>query len=206
MIKNIVSDFGNVLAEFNPYELVKNYSVNLDRVETIATTIFISDNWLKWDRDLITKEKISKDAKRILKPEESKVVDEILNTWWEYMKFNEKILNFYKHEKETGKKIFILSNYSPDYLELKWDNQFRKIFDGEVISYKYKVGKPDHEIYKILLEKYNLKAEECIFIDDLERNLNAARRLGFKTIRYHIKEKSIEQLIKEYREIVDKKI
>ena len=42
--------------------------------------------------------------------------------------------------------------------------------------------KPDQEIYKILLDRYGLKAEECVFIDDTEENVRSAEKLGFKGI------------------------
>ena len=44
------------------------------------------------------------------------------------------------------------------------------------------VRKPDPDIYKMCLEKMRLNAEECVFIDDMERNLIPAKGLGMKTI------------------------
>ena len=41
--------------------------------------------------------------------------------------------------------------------------------------------KPDSEIYIRLLEKFGLKAEECLFIDDMEANTETAQELGWKT-------------------------
>jgi len=40
--------------------------------------------------------------------------------------------------------------------------------------------KPDPEIYKTLLRRYSLKAEECVFIDDTEENVISAEKLGLK--------------------------
>ena len=42
--------------------------------------------------------------------------------------------------------------------------------------------KPDPEIYKILLRRYNLKAEECVFIDDTEENVVSAQKIGLNGI------------------------
>ena len=42
--------------------------------------------------------------------------------------------------------------------------------------------KPDPEIYKTLLRRYNLKAEECVFIDDTEENVISAEKLELKGI------------------------
>ncbi|MCR4565154.1 MAG: HAD-IA family hydrolase, partial [Bacteroidales bacterium] len=46
------------------------------------------------------------------------------------------------------------------------------------------VKKPDPAFFKILLERFHLKAEECVFIDDNEKNVEGARALGFTGIRF----------------------
>ena len=64
--------------------------------------------------------------------------------------------------------------------------------EGIVVSGTEKMVKPDARIYKLLLTRYGLKANESIFIDDNQENINAANKLGFKTI--HINEKvSLEE-------------
>ena len=52
-----------------------------------------------------------------------------------------------------------------------------------VISGREKCIKPDDKIYRILLERYNLKPEESVFIDDSIPNLKGAERQGIHT--YH---------------------
>ncbi|MBK7132149.1 MAG: HAD-IA family hydrolase [Bacteroidales bacterium] len=62
--------------------------------------------------------------------------------------------------------------------EVKTGYYFFKYFDGGVISAEAKASKPDLKIYNILLEKYNLVPNECLFIDDLEVNVRAAEAAG----------------------------
>ena len=59
---------------------------------------------------------------------------------------------------------------------------FLSEMDGGIFSYLVGAIKPEPEIYQILIDKYRLVPEECIFIDDREANLAAARKLGFQTI------------------------
>ena len=54
-------------------------------------------------------------------------------------------------------------------------------FDAYVLSYQAGVIKPDPEIYKLALEAAQAQAEECVFIDDLENNIAAAKALGIRT-------------------------
>ncbi len=64
--------------------------------------------------------------------------------------------------------------------EIKTGYYFFKYFDGGIISSEAKFSKPDSRIYEILLEKYSLIPEECLYIDDLEINVKAAEVAGMK--------------------------
>ncbi|MNY59541.1 D-glucose-1-phosphatase [compost metagenome] len=57
-------------------------------------------------------------------------------------------------------------------------------FDGIVVSGEEGFIKPDEKLYKILLQKYNLLATECIFIDDNIENVKASVKLGFAAIHF----------------------
>lgn len=81
--------------------------------------------------------------------------------------------------KAKGYRVYLLSNYSKDYFELHRKSKFTfvDLADGMVISGFEKINKPEPEIYKILLNRYSLIPEECIFMDDREVNVEAAKKL-----------------------------
>jgi putative hydrolase of the HAD superfamily len=56
--------------------------------------------------------------------------------------------------------------------------------DGELISAEVCFLKPDPRIFKALLKKYSLAAEECFFVDDMSANVEAALYLGFSGMVY----------------------
>ena len=66
--------------------------------------------------------------------------------------------------------------------------------DGGILSYLDKVIKPEKEIYDLLLSRYELKAEECVFLDDTLKNVEAARKYGFYGICFKTKEQAEEEL------------
>jgi epoxide hydrolase-like predicted phosphatase len=70
-------------------------------------------------------------------------------------------------------------------------------FDCLVLSHEVGILKPDERIYKITLDKLNLKDQDCLFVDDLKENLKPAREMGMETILF----KSTEQLKKEFNKI-----
>jgi putative hydrolase of the HAD superfamily len=59
---------------------------------------------------------------------------------------------------------------------------FLSYMDGGLLSCDYQVIKPDPAFYQILIDKYDLVPSECVFLDDLEANLETAQKLGIHTI------------------------
>ena len=100
------------------------------------------------------------------------------------------------HElKEKGYHIYLLSNYSSDLFHKHTKGaSFLDDIDGMVVSYQVHVKKPEPEIYHCLLEKYGLKAEECIFFDDRAANTEAAEKLGIRSVTITSKEVLLEQM------------
>ena len=93
----------------------------------------------------------------------------------------------------------MLSNYGKTSFEAARDNgrlSFLPVVDGGGISYEVQIVKPEPAIYRKLLEKYNLSAEECVFLDDKAENIEAAKALGFHGIVVESYEQASEALIK----------
>ena len=94
----------------------------------------------------------------------------------------EQALELVRRLKNHGYCVYYLSNIPQDVLDLLRDRGVLDGFDGGVASCEVHVNKPDPKIYKALLDKYSLKAEECVFIDDRLENVQAAFALGFAGI------------------------
>jgi len=86
-------------------------------------------------------------------------------------------IQFIKQLKIAGYKMYILSNWDRDSFALlkQQHSDFFDLFDGCVVSGFEGCIKPDGAIYRILLERYNILPEQCIFIDDQEENTIAAQ-------------------------------
>jgi 2-haloacid dehalogenase len=85
----------------------------------------------------------------------------------------------------TDYQLFGLTNWSEETFPYALENyDFFKLFNGKiVVSGTEKLIKPDPKIWHILLERYNLKANESVFIDDNPKNIEMANSLGFTTIK-----------------------
>lgn len=104
-------------------------------------------------------------------------------------------VDIFKQLKESGRyKIYALTNWSAETFPIALERyEFLHWFDGIVVSGAEKTRKPAPEFYQLLLDRYHVKADEALFIDDNYRNILAAEKLGIKSIHFT----SAEELNKE---------
>ena len=84
--------------------------------------------------------------------------------------------------KKTGAKLYVLSNvsigFANTYKDVPWIRELFSHFDGIILSGTIGLAKPGKEVFEHLLAKFDLNAEECLFIDDSAKNIEAAKALG----------------------------
>lgn len=180
MIRNIVFDLGNVLISFRPAEYLEKQNYPAKIRNTILTDIFGSGEWLLLDNGNISlEEAIDSIAKKSsLKREE---IAFIFNKRTEIMFPLENNIRLLPGLKKQGFKLYYLSNFPLDIFdEIKNGYFFFKYFDGGLISAEVNCSKPDVWIFKVFLEKYNLKPEECCYIDDIIINVKTALTTGMQ--------------------------
>ena len=88
------------------------------------------------------------------------------------------------HElKERGYQLLFLSNYSHHMMDRNPEClDFLPLMDGGIFSCDVKLIKPNPEIFKLLIEQYNLTPSKCVFLDDKSENVNTAISLDFNGI------------------------
>lgn len=182
MIKNIIFDLGNVLISFRPSEYFdkNNYPENIK--SKILADIFASKEWFMLDEgEITTQEAINSIAqKSSLNKEE---IAHIFNLRTDIIFPIDSNVKLLPELKKRGFRLYYLSNFPLDIFdEVKNGYFFFRYFEGGLISAEAKSSKPKIRIYEILLEKYLLKAKECLFIDDIEINVKTAESLGMKGI------------------------
>jgi len=92
-------------------------------------------------------------------------------------------------------KIIAITNHAKEWFEDEIKNfKVDTYFDYIVTSYEAGIAKPDPRIYKMALDKCDLMPDECIFIDNMDRNTIAAEKLGIKSIVFESAAKLKKQL------------
>jgi putative hydrolase of the HAD superfamily len=108
---------------------------------------------------------------------------------------NEALIAHLRALRAGGLRLAMLTNNVREWeplwrAKLPVDELFETVVDSAFVGLR----KPDPAIYAIVLERLGLPAEACVFVDDLERNVEAARALGFATVHFHDTEQAIADL------------
>ncbi len=196
MFQNLIFDIGGVLFTWDPEKFVRIILGEQADITYFSDIIFKSKEWKELDRGSYSIEHLKNlYYKRypLIKNEINLLLDNVIDL---LEPINENIALLSKL-KTNGYKLYIISNYVKEAIEEKMKaHDFFKLFEGMVISSYVKTVKPEEKIYKLLLEKYSLKAEECLFIDDSISNTTTAEKLDITSITYTSHQELINQLVK----------
>ncbi len=182
MIKNIVFDISNVLAPFRFKEYLAEKGFDGAMIKRIIKASAMTPYWTEFEKGKLTQE----EAMNAFIGTDPDIADELHKAY----DLCSGIMGRYDYTegwidalKEAGYKLYCITNFTPAGYEQCYDCiSFIERFDGCVFSFREGVVKPDPAIYTILLDRYGLKAEECVFIDDTEENVRSAEELGLKGI------------------------
>ncbi|WNH11689.1 HAD family hydrolase [Thalassobellus suaedae] len=185
MIKTIIFDFGNVFINLD-IEGATNKMLEALNIEVFSEEMIAFNSF--YEQGLIsTNEFIDFYSENF--PMLSK--EELIDLWNFMLKdFPEHRLDFLKTLKASNKyKLVLLSNTNE--LHINWVkenvpfyNEFKNCFNAFYLSQEIQLRKPNKDIFEFVLDENNLKADECLFIDDNQNNIDTANTIKIKT--WHI--------------------
>lgn len=182
MIKNYIFDFGNVLGQFYPDKLTAPYVDDEETIKLFCEVVFDRLYWDKLDDGSITDDEVRAGIRSRVPEELGDLACKVYDSWVATMIPVENMQELISDIKKTDKKIYLLSNisegFADTYNEVEWLSNLLGQFDGLVFSGPIKMKKPNKEIFEYFLSKFGLKPEECLFIDDVQKNLDGAAEAG----------------------------
>lgn len=193
MINTVIFDLGNVLAEYDWETYLDRFGYDQTAYNAVADAIFLNEDWVNGDAGLIAasdwEDQFIENA-----PEYEKEIREVYASLGECIRRFDYTDDWIADLRRKGMKIYYLSNYSEGLYEKTKDQlSFIETFDGGIFSYKEKCIKPDFEIYRRLLKRYDIKPEQAVFYDDRKENVEAAEKLGIRGVLF-TRERVMEEI------------
>lgn len=192
MIKNMVFDIGNVLMDFDWMGYMHSiYGDDNALIGSINRAIWKPGYWQAMDMGEMDGATATEKAIQQC-PELEMDIRKTLENAGSAMHRVDYAIPWIKEIRRMGKSVFYLSNYSVFAMDANRSVlDFLPYMDGGIFSCHVKMAKPDHNIYRCLVERYSLKPEECLFADDMPANIKAAEECGFQAILFEGYEKPI---------------
>ena len=201
MYKNYIFDFGQVIVRFDTAYMTSLYIKDKEIQQKAESVIFDRLYWDKLDAGTISDQEVKTEIKRRLPKSIAESACEVYDNWYRNLPFIDEMIDIIKKIKEKGGKLFLLSNisigFAENYKNVTELKELFDLFDGLVFSGPIGIVKPNAEIFKHLLQKYDLKAEECIFIDDNKNNISGAQIVGMTGYLFDGDAKALSQKIFE---------
>lgn len=186
VINTIIFDLGGVLIDWNPnYVFHDQYFDSIEKRKYFFENICTSD----WNENQDAGYPIAKatEERVALFPEWEKAIRDYYGRWTEMLggPIQESVDIFKQLKQNPELKFYALTNWSAETFPIALDRfDFLQWFDGRVVSGEEKMRKPFPEFYQLLLNRYNVKPVDALFIDDNLRNVKAAEAMGIKGIYY----------------------
>ena len=184
-INTIIFDLGNVLVDWSPMHVYRNYFDSDEKMKYFFENICTSD----WNEKQDEGRSIVEATEELIEefPDWEQPIRDYYGRWTEMLKGPiPESVEILRQLKDSGKyKLYALTNWQAGLFDIALVRyNFLHWFDGRVVSGEEKMRKPFPEFYQRLLDRYHVKPSEALFIDDSLRNVKAAETLGIDSIHF----------------------
>lgn len=186
MLKNIVFDMGMVLLVWNPLQSCLRHCDTQERAQKLNELIFTCPDWPKYmDTGAMHEDEYLNYVLSKADEADKPYIRKILSDYWldalypvaGMEQLVEELLN-------EGYRIYLLSNVGYRFHDYGYKIRHMPRFSGVLLSSEQKMIKPSPKIFERLCELYQLNPQECLFVDDVEANVNGARAIGMQGVRF----------------------
>ena len=180
----VIFDFGGVLIDWNPRYLYRKLFDDEAAMEAFLGTI-CTPEWNALQDGGRPKEAAIADRTALF-PQHASLIEAYFSRFAEMMQgAHEGTVAVLDELRRRGVPLYGLTNWSADtYPEATARFDFLQWFDGIVVSGQEQMRKPDAAIFRLLLERFDIRPDDAVFIDDTSDNVEAAAALGLHALRF----------------------
>ena len=196
LINTIVFDVGNVIVRYVPQDVLDGTLPNSSYQELIKDHFLLTPIWDELDRGSITLDDAFQKVEPLI-PDHPNLYSEMATLVDQFVYYLPLITDTKRIMKylRSHYPIYLLSNFqSVPFSKLRELFPFLYEVNGCVVSAHIKMMKPDAEIYEYFLNKFSLNAENCLFIDDRQENIEGCKSIGMDGIVFESPDQLIEEL------------
>lgn len=193
MIKTIFFDIGGVLIDIHPERTYQYLSDSADVEVNMVKESFPWDAHDQYERGIMNNEDWFITYKESLPQPCCLKRSDFWNAWKLLLGEEKNTVNILEALNKQY-SIWLLSNTNPKHIQDEIEKRylFPSLVNGAVYSFDVGVRKPEKEIYEIAMQRANANPQECLFIDDLLENIQAAKQIGIEGIHF-ISSKQLKQ-------------
>ena len=179
---NLIFDLGGVVVRWDPAAIIASVFDDEELQARVRNGVFAHADWLELDRGTLDREEAIRRAAQRTGMAESEIRRLLLAVPPSLVPIPETVDLLYRL-KAKSYPLYCLSNMHVASIEhLEREQEFFEVFTGKVISCRLKLCKPEPAIYEQALKVNGLEANDTVFIDDVDVNIEAAAKIGLHTI------------------------
>ncbi len=196
-VSTIIFDIGNVLLDWNPRYLYSKIFAREEEMEWFLDHVCTQDWVRELDRGKPIAEAVAEQTRRF--PDYAPQIRAFDARWQETLNGAiEGSVRLLEILHEQGAPLYALTNFSAEkFHDTRPRYDFFERFRGVLVSGEERLIKPDPAIFRLMLERFDLKAADCLFIDDNPDNVLAAQRLGITAVRFE-NPSQLEKALRDY--------
>jgi putative hydrolase of the HAD superfamily len=179
-ISNLVLDMGNVLLGWTPRDFALRAADSAADADLLYCALFDSPDWALHDMGQVDEDTLLRRAQERLPARLHRQLEYLIDSWPAWMPPVPGTDEITRRAKQAGYQLYLLSNAGVRFPGALRDQPFYPRFDGMMVSYHERIAKPDVRLYRRLCERYCLDPGECLFVDDVEVNIQGAMAAGMQ--------------------------
>jgi putative hydrolase of the HAD superfamily len=192
-IRGVIFDYGGVLWDMR-WDLARTLEQEHGlRERTIIETLYGSETWQKLEIGVGDRQAWLDESHLALETAAGRELPRLHQHWRERQHLIAPNIDLIRRLRSTYKTA-VLSNADNTLVRTLRDaHGIHDLFDDIVVSADVGMAKPDPRIYALSAQRIGLPPEECVFIDDLARNVDAARESGMHAIHFLVNEHHLRE-------------
>ena len=185
MIRHIVFDMGQVLVQFSAVLFSDRLRLSAEDAELIRREVLTTVEWVRMDRGTISDDDALARMCARLPQRLHDTAAYLVRRWNNPIVPVPGMADVARDLKAAGYDLYLLSNAATRQHTYWHDIPGSEYFSGTFISADHHLLKPEDAIYQAFFQKFGLKPEECLFIDDSAANIEASENAGMAGIVFH---------------------